>query len=138
MRIVLDTNVLVSGLLSPYGPSASVVRLVASGALELLFDGRVLAEYKAVLARSKFSFPPASIELLLDQIQSQGIPVAGFPLPQPLPDEDDEVFLEVALAGDAEALVTGNQKHFPEELRCGIRVLSPREFADSLRDRQRV
>jgi predicted nucleic acid-binding protein len=46
MRIVLDTNVHVSGLLSPFGPPAQIVRLVASGTIVLCHDARILAEWK--------------------------------------------------------------------------------------------
>jgi len=45
-----------------------------------------------------------------------------------LPDPDDEPFLEIALAGNAACLVTGNQSHFPAELCQGLKVLSPNEF----------
>ena len=56
MKIVLDTNVLVAGLLSPFGPCAQIVRMVSSGDLTLYFDARILSEYSEVLRRSKFRF----------------------------------------------------------------------------------
>ncbi|MBM3277488.1 MAG: PIN domain-containing protein [Candidatus Handelsmanbacteria bacterium] len=46
MRVVLDTNVLVSGLLSPYGPPVELVRLVAMGVLQVCYEARILAEYR--------------------------------------------------------------------------------------------
>ncbi len=46
MRIVLDTNVVVSGLLNAFGPSAQIVRLVAAGNLDLCYDARILTEYR--------------------------------------------------------------------------------------------
>ncbi|HKI01222.1 MAG TPA: putative toxin-antitoxin system toxin component, PIN family [Thermoanaerobaculia bacterium] len=54
MKIVLDTNILVSGLLQPFGPSGQIVRLVAAGELVLCHDSRILAEYWEVLLRKKF------------------------------------------------------------------------------------
>ena len=56
MRIVLDTNVLVSGLLTPFGSSGEIVRMVFSGELILCIDARILSEYKEVLNRPKFKF----------------------------------------------------------------------------------
>ncbi len=136
MRIVLDTNVLVSGLLQALGPSGQIVRLVAAGALTLCHDPRILAEYREVLLRQKFRFDPERVETLLDQIRADGIPVAARPLKIRLPDPDDEPFLEVTLAGDARYLVTGNMKHYPAEARQGAAVLPPRAFVEVYRDEQ--
>lgn len=133
MKIVLDTNVLVSGLLQPFGPSGQIVRLVASGDLVLYYDPRILAEYQEVLLREKFGFDPERVEALLEEIRAGGIPVAARPLPVRLPDVDDEAFLEVALAGGAQCLVTGNEKHYPAKARSGVDVLSPRSFIELYR-----
>jgi putative PIN family toxin of toxin-antitoxin system len=133
MRIVLDTNVLVSGLLQPFGPSGQIVRLVASGELSLCHDPRILAEYREVLLRKKFPFDPERVGALLEEIIAGGIPVAGRPLAIRLPDPDDEPFLEVALAGEVQCLVTGNAKHYPPEARYGVEVLSPRVFVEIYR-----
>ena len=133
MKIVLDTNVLVSGLLQPFGPSGQIVLLVASGELVLCHDPRILAEYKDVLLRKKFHFDPERVEALLEQIRAIGIPVAPRPLATRLPDPDDEPFLEVTVAGRARCLVTGNLKHYPAEARHGAEVLSPRSFIELYR-----
>ena len=133
MRIVLDTNVVVSGLLSPYGPPATILRLVAVGDLRLCFDGRILAEYRQVLGRERFGFDPDDIEDLLEQVESDGELVAAGPLTASLPDPDDEPFLEVAAASDADALVTGNLRHYPEDRRAGVTVVTPAGLLDMLR-----
>ena len=133
MRIVLDTNVLVSGLLSPYGPPGEIVRLVSSGAVVLCLDARILAEYDDVLARNRFGFDPDSMAALLDYIDFRGEVVASEPLGKRLPNPDDEPFLEVASACGADSLVTGNLAHFPPESRVGVLVLSPAEFMERLR-----
>lgn len=134
MRIVLDTNVLVSGLLQPFGPSGQIVRLVASGDLVLYHDPRILAEYEDVLLREKFGFDPERVDTLLEQIRAGGLPVAARPLAVRLPDPDDEPFLEVALAGGAQFLVTGNIKHYPPEASGGVAVIAPRPFLERYRD----
>lgn len=56
MNIVLDTNVLVAGLLSPFGTCGEIVRMVSSGELRLSFDARIFTEYEEVLNRPKFKF----------------------------------------------------------------------------------
>jgi putative PIN family toxin of toxin-antitoxin system len=133
MKIVLDTNVLVSGMLQPFGPSGQIVRLVASGELVLCHDPRILVEYQEVLLREKFRFDPERVDALLEEIKAGGISVAARPLAIRLPDSDDEPFLEIAVAGGAQYLVTGNIKHYPAEARSGIEVLSPRSFIELYR-----
>jgi uncharacterized protein len=132
MKIVLGTNVLVSGLLQPFGPSGQIVRLVAAGDLVLCHDSRILTEYREVLLREKFHLDPERIEILLEEILTGGIPVSVRPLAIRLPDPDDEPFLEIALSGAA-ILVTGNIKHYPADARHGVEVLSPRSFIDLYR-----
>ena len=130
MKIVLDTNVLVSGLLSPYGTPAEIVRMISLGELQLCYDARILSEYRTVLLRPKFPFESFEISELLKQIELEGYAVAAKSLKQRLPDPDDEVFLAVALAGSAKYLVTGNLKYYPKEKRQGISVVSPKEFLE--------
>ena len=136
MRVVLDTNVLVSGLLSPFGPPGEIVRLVSAGALILCFDARILLEYRGVLARPRFGFASAAVAALLELVQSAGWLVAPEPLPRRLPDPDDEPFLEAALAARARCLITGNLKHYPARRRQGMRVLSPAALLEVYRQRR--
>ena len=102
--------------------------MVSSGELTLTFDARILTEYAEVLNRPKFKFEKDKVSAILDHIEHRGLTVAASPLCQSLPDIDDEAFLEVAIAAQVECLVTGNQVHFPSELRQGATVLSPGEF----------
>lgn len=130
MRVVVDTNVLVSGLLSPYGPPSRIVHLIASGVVTLCVDARIMTEYADVLSRPRFAFSREDIRVLLDQIKTSGLVVAADPLPSALPDPTDEPFLEVAFAGQAVCLITGNLKDFPAAARKGLAVRAPREFLD--------
>jgi len=138
MRIVLDTNVLVAGLLSPFGPCGEIVRMVSSGELALCLDARILSEYDEVLRRPKFSFNEDHIAALLEYITCRGHMIASSPLPCALPDSDDEIFLEVAIAARAVCLVTGNHQHFPLALCQDVVVLSPAEFLSAYRQRERL
>ncbi|MDB5329084.1 MAG: nucleic acid-binding protein contains domain-like protein [Phycisphaerales bacterium] len=130
MKLVLDTNILVSGLLRPAGPPGAILQQAAAGVHRICFDDRILEEYREVLARPRFAFNQDDVEALLDQLETDGIPVLCDPLSHALPDRDDEKFLEAAIAASAEFLVTGNLRHFPEDLRCGVRAIAPREFLD--------
>lgn len=136
MKIVLDTNVLVAGLLSPFGPCAEIMRMVSSGDLTLYFDSRILSEYHEVLRRPKFRFQIDKVIALLDYIEHHGQIVASSPLPNLLPDPDDQPFLEVAAASRAVCLVTGNHVHFPAKQCQGVKVLTPRDFLTFYRKQQ--
>jgi len=133
MKIVLDTNVLVSGLLTPFGSSGEIVRMVCSGELLLYIDARILSEYQDELHRPKFSFNKDHIGILLDFIKQYGQFISSSPLTNRLPDPDDEPFLEVAIAGRVRSLVTGNTAHYPSLLREGLDIFSPSEFIDFYR-----
>jgi putative PIN family toxin of toxin-antitoxin system len=133
--IVLDTNVIVSGILRPYSKAAAILRLVATGTVQLAYDFRILSEYQDVLNRPKFPFKKEDTITFLDQVEKEGIVVSVMPLKFRLPDPDDEPFLEVALATRAEAIVTGNKRHFPRKEYEGIRILSPSEFLEVFGDK---
>jgi putative PIN family toxin of toxin-antitoxin system len=125
MKIVLDTNVLVSGLLNPHGPPGQIVRMVAVGDIVLFYDARITTEYRNVLLYPKFNFDVNRVDSLIDVITDAGIPIAAKSVFPPLPDPEDTKFLEVAIAGTAEYLVTGNLKHYPKSRRCRVNVISP-------------
>lgn len=131
--VVLDTNVLVSALLSPFGPPGRILDLVLSGKLAIAFDDRLLAEYRDVLTRPRFGFDRADVFRLLTYLTTTGLLVAASPWSEPLPDPDDAMFLEVAAAAGA-TLVTGNLKHFPPDHRRGVDVRSPADFLASWPD----
>ena len=137
MKIVLDTNVLVSGLLTPFGSSGEIVRMVFSGEILLYIDARILSEYQDVLHRPKFKFNKDHIGILLDFIKQYGQFTSSSPLTNRLPDHDDEPFLEVAIAGRVRSLVTGNTAHYPSPFREGINIISPSEFIEFYRKQKK-
>ena len=132
MRIVMDTNVLVSGMLTPFGVCGDIVRMLTSGNLTLCVDSRILFEYEDVLRRPRFKIENSMIDALMEYIESTSEPHNTTPLPKSLPDPDDNQFLEVAVSAKVDYLVTGNLKHFPKKSRCNVTILSPREFLDAL------
>ncbi len=136
MKVVLDTNVLVSAFLKPSSKPAAIVRLLINGQLQLAYDNRILTEYREVLLRPRFSFTTGQVDRLLEFFEKEGVRVVGMPLAKGLPDPTDEPFLEVALSAHAEALVTGNKRHFPVTASGGIPVFSPSEFLDAFHRRK--
>jgi putative PIN family toxin of toxin-antitoxin system len=132
VRIVLDANVLVAGLLSPLGACGRLLDLSLDGVVELCVDGRILREYEEVLCRPHFSFPPILVAEVLGFLRRSADPIAAVPLAITLPDTEDQPFLEVAVAAKA-VLVTGNLRHFPKKACKGVVVVSPTECLELLR-----
>lgn len=123
-QIVLDTNVLVSGLLSSRGAPAGILNLVVNGSLILVLDTRIFNEYSDVLGREKFGFPEDAVHEILSFIRREGL----FTIPQPVtcrvPDPGDLPFIEVSLHSRV-PIVTGNTRHFKGS---GTVVLTPADF----------
>ena len=135
MIVVLDTNVLVPALLSPFGPPGQILDLILAGDIRLAYDDRILAEYRQVLARPRFRFEEHAVADLLDYLVATGEPVSAQPLSASLPDPYDLPFLEVAatLLSTGEAfsdtlLVTGNLRHFPADACGNVQVLDPAAY----------
>ena len=128
MKVVVDTNVLVSALLRPESIPARILDLVLSHQVTAASDHRVHNEYQEVLLRPEFGFPRVAVIDLLDflWLSSERVHVTAMAID--LPDADDIKFIEVAISAAADALVTGNLKHFPPRQRHGVQVLSPRRF----------
>lgn len=124
---VLDTNVLVSGLLSAKGPPGRLIDAILAQRVTIAFDDRILCEYREVLARPRFSFKAADVaafwEILPFQTHLVAMPIQGLEAS----DASDTKFLEVAAATESKILVTGNERHYPEKTRGVVKMLSPRE-----------
>lgn len=126
-RIVLDTNVLVSAFLKPVSNPGAVLRHIRGGGMTLLLDVRILLEYREVLRKPEFSFNVGAIDETMAYFDRFAEFVVATPMEATMPDPKDLPFLEVAVSGKADALITGNKKHFgraPKDLQ----ILSPSEF----------
>jgi predicted nucleic acid-binding protein len=142
MIVVVDTNVLVSGLLSTHGVPARVLDLLTTGDLQMAYDDRIAAEYRQVLVRPRFGFHPEAVAHLLDYLFVEGLPLVARPLPAALPDPTDQPFWEVAVEAAA-PLITGNRgcthpPHFPAAVCTGIEVLTPAAFIERWRSSRKV
>lgn len=129
MRVVLDTNVLVSGLMTPDGTCGRVVDLFIGGSIEVCVDDRILSEYTDVLQRPELRIEPRDAAEVLGLIQGRAHLILTVPLAVALPDPDDLPFLEVASASGA-ILVTGNSRHYPSEACADVVVLSPADLLE--------
>lgn len=132
LRLVLDTNVLVAALLTPgRTPDRALSAIFARGDV-VLYDARLEAEYRAVLARPKFrGIDPGRAEGLLAAVLSGAEDVGAVERWEgAMTDADDRAFVEVALGGRADAVVTGNARHYPTQL--SFAVLSPAALLERL------
>lgn len=137
MKIVLDTNIVVSGLLKSQGNPAQVLTLALAGAVQVCHDERILAEYAEVLARPRFKFDPKRVREVLAKLDVDGLAVDASGVSNlDLPDADDEPFLAVALAASVDFLVTGNLSDYPPDKRRGCAVVSPAVFMEHWRKLQ--
>ena len=114
---VIDTNVIVSALLSHYDDAATVqtIKRVISGDIVPIYNDDIINEYLTVLHRSKFNFSESLITETIKVIIDFGISTERLESSIVLPDPKDLVFYEVALSVDDSFLVTGNSKHFPKK-----------------------
>ena len=133
MNVVLDTNVLVSAFLKPRSNPARILHLVLQGNIQIIINEPILAEYFEVLTRPKFAFKQENIQIVLELFRSKGIHAPVLPESFQLPDKSDVPFLEAALSIKADALITGNKKHFPKKFSKGQKVDSPEEFLRQLK-----
>ena len=133
MRAVVDTNVLVSGLLKPAGPPGRIVDFLRTGQLTLVIDDRTLNEYVRVLRRPYFEryFGEKDREHLIEYLTHNSEYVIATAQCIDLPDPYDTPFLETALTAGA-ALVIGNLKHFPSDKTGTCKIYTPADFVRAI------
>lgn len=126
--LVLDTSVVVSGLLSPHGAAGDLVAAIFNDRLRLAYNQDMLTEYAEVLARPELA-PGITAQdriAFLMKLRSSGTLVTPVPIPaDDWPDPDDLPFVAAALATSVKILVTLNPRDFAPAERHGIHVLSP-------------
>ncbi|MCQ2798823.1 MAG: putative toxin-antitoxin system toxin component, PIN family [Bacilli bacterium] len=131
---VIDTNVLVSALLSSKDDAATVrvLGLVFNNFVTPLFSSETYTEYEEVLARPKFKFDPDEIAFVLTAIKEKGVLVNPSRTNVVLPDMKDLPFYEIVMDKrvDGAYLVTGNKKHFTAEQF----IVTPAEFMKIIED----
>ncbi|OGR85742.1 MAG: putative toxin-antitoxin system toxin component, PIN family [Elusimicrobia bacterium RIFCSPLOWO2_01_FULL_54_10] len=135
MKVVLDTNVLVSGLLVQGSVPSEILRDFRDGQWILVLSGAILEEYGRVLRRKKFDLSTANIESMLRLIENKAlkvIPSEHFTIIHQ--DPSDNEFLDVAVECHADFIVSGDQHLLALKRFRGIPILLPSEFLKALRE----
>ena len=127
LRLVLDTNIVVSAALNPDGLERTVVILAITKPAALYVSQPIIAEYRDELRRPKFNLPKGARRQLLQLILNHARVLTPSARPQVTTDPDDNMFLECADAARADYLVTGNTRHFPE-LWIGTKIITSSQF----------
>lgn len=112
MRIVVDTNIIVSALLSEDGTAFQVLSDVLDGKYEVFVSKEIYDEYDDVLHRDRFGFDEETIQFILEWFRKNAVWIEANKSDVPMPDEKDRVFYDVARCCKAK-LLTGNNKHYP-------------------------
>ena len=130
MKVVVDTNVLISGLFFG-GVPGRILDAWRQGRLELVVSPTILEEYREVAARLAADHPGVSVGRFLRLVADHATLVEAPPLPRPVSaDPDDDKFLACGVAAECEVVVSGDRHLTNVEQHRGVRVMTPREFAD--------
>jgi len=116
VKLVLDTNIIVSAFINPNGKPSQVLKMVLNRKAKIYYNTYILCEYETVMLRPKFSskISTSNINRFIDIIRSIGISYDPIPSKIKLPDESDRIFYDTAKESGS-ILVSGNITHFPKE-----------------------
>ena len=133
-KIVIDTNVLVSGLRSNRGASYKLLSIIGNEVFEFCISAALVIEYESVLKRTHLiELKPEIIDDIIDYICLKGTKTEIFYLWRPvLKDPKDDFILELAVNSNSKFVITFNKKHFVGIEKFGIAVLNPKEFLQKI------
>ncbi|GHU58766.1 hypothetical protein FACS1894133_4160 [Clostridia bacterium] len=129
IKLVLDTNVLVSSFMKSTSKPAQVYDLIPNERVKIYYSKGIIAEYNDVLFRANFSFDKIFVQNTINTILELGTEITPTSSNIPMKDETDRIFYDTAKEAEA-YLVTGNLKHYPQPLEPF--VLTPSAFLDLL------
>ena len=127
LRLVIDTNVVVSAALKPGGLQRTVILLAMSRPARWYISDEIISEYAAVLSRPELKIRRSLRQQYLQLIRNSARFVAPSRLPPVTTDPADNIFVECADAARADYLITGNQRHFPKFWK-NTKIIGSREF----------
>lgn len=127
LRLVLDTNIVVSAALKPEGLQRTVILLALTKPARLYVSAPIVEEYRAVLSRPEFRIRKGRRQQLLQLIEKNARLVAAARQLQVTSDPSDNIFVECADAAGADYLITGNVRHFPRYWKQ-TKIITSREF----------
>ena len=129
--IVLDTNIIVSGLLKPASKEGRILVSTLAGKFKFFVSMPILEEYEGVLKRPKFNLTEQKVVKILDKIRKIAVFISPRVKLTIVDDEPDNRFLECAEAASADYLITGNKKHFPKFWK-NTKIINAREFIEAI------
>ena len=129
---VIDTNVLISAVISKKSDAAAVkvLRKVFDGSICPIYNSKILEEYNEVLRRPKFHLQEQTVAVVISAIKQFGVELNPTTSSETMIDEDDRIFLDTAIAFEGSFMVTGNMKHFPNK----SFIVTPREMLEIIND----
>lgn len=134
IRVVLDTNVVVSALLKPGSNSSSILQLcLADPGFELSVSEPLLREYEDVVRRPRFGFTSALVDRFLEILREESVAVIPeLSRSHLVRDPTDAMVIECAVAAQAHLLVTGNKRDFIVDRHGPTRIVTPAEFVETI------
>ena len=133
LRVVFDTNVIVSAALYEKSLPALLLSLGLEGKVRFFISPALLNEYETVLKRPRFKLGHKETAELIEKIKQKAVMVTPTKELRILEaDETDKRILECAAKAKADFVITGNKRHFPFEEFKGIKILTPREFINKI------
>jgi len=131
INIVLDTNIIISAVISAEGNPAKIIKMVSADEnMQIYYSSAIFAEYKRVLAYERLNFSEEKQIRAINLIEKYGISIQPEISKIPLPDESDRIFYDTAKTVNA-YLITGNLQHYPEE----PHIMPPARFVEIFRKR---
>lgn len=127
LRLVLDTNIVVSAALKPEGLQRTVLLLALTKPARLYLSAPIFQEYEIVLSRPEFGIRKGLRRQLLRLIETKAYRVNPARRLQVASDPGDDMFVECADAAGADYLITGNIRHFPRYWKR-TKIITSREF----------
>ena len=136
MKIVLDTNVFVSGVFFQ-GSSYQILKAWRDGKVQLVISQEILEEYQRVGETLAYQFPGVDLGPIVELLTLKAELTQAPGLPEPVCDDpDDDKFLACALASNSEVIISGDKHLLKVSGYCGINVLRPRKFLDDFLEKQ--
>lgn len=137
MRVILDTNVVISGVFFT-GPPYHILKAWRDGAVHIVVSPEILGEYQragGVLAKQ---FPGVDLDPILTLLAAEAELIVAPSLPEPICDDpDDDKFLACALASKTKIIISGDKQLLRVSGYRGIEVIRPRTFVDEYLSKKR-
>ena len=130
MRVILDTNVFISGIFFS-GPPSKILKAYADQKFQLVLSQQILDEYQRVSEDISSKFPSIDLAPIIELITVHGlfIDTHGYTLPV-CEDPDDNKFIECAVASNCEIIISGDKHLLKLSEFRGIAILNPRDFVE--------